>query len=48
MYDKEHFHANGEDVTIVRKEAIIEPDGGVRIEKDRKGRMAISVPKYIR
>lgn len=24
----------------------VEPRGGVRIEKDRKGRMAISVPKY--
>jgi hypothetical protein len=23
-----------------------EPEGGVRIEKDRKGRMSISVPKY--
>jgi len=44
LYD----HERDEDVTIIRKERVEEPDGGVRIEKDRKGRMAISVPKYIR
>jgi hypothetical protein len=48
VFDREHFHADGEEVTIVRKEKIVEPDGGVRIEKDRKGRMAINVPKYYR
>ncbi|KAF7856078.1 hypothetical protein EAF04_010033 [Stromatinia cepivora] len=37
---------DGRDVTIVRRERIVEPEGGVRIEKDRKGRMSISVPKY--
>lgn len=47
VYDKESFRTDSEEVTIVRKEKIVEPEGGVRIEKDRKGRMAISVPKYI-
>ncbi|KAJ8070102.1 hypothetical protein OCU04_000497 [Sclerotinia nivalis] len=37
---------DGRDVTIVRRERIVEPEGGVRIEKDRKGRMSISVPKH--
>lgn len=35
------------DVTIVKKE-YIEPEGGVKIIKDKKGRMAITVPKYLR
>jgi hypothetical protein len=48
LYDRERFERDGEEVTLVRKERIEEPEGGVRIEKDRKGRMAISVPKYIR
>lgn len=48
VYDEQRFHNADEDVTIIRKEKVIEPDGGVRIEKDRKGRLAISVPKYIR
>lgn len=39
---------DGRDVTIVRRERIVEPEGGVRIEKDRKGRMSISVPKNYR
>ena len=47
LYDRERFERDGEEVTLVRRERIEEPEGGVRIEKDRKGRMAISVPKYI-
>ena len=31
-----------------RVEEVVEPRRGVRIEKDRKGRMSISVPKYPR
>jgi len=41
-------YSRGEEVTLVRRERIIEPDGGVKIEKDKKGRMSISVPKYLR
>lgn len=37
-----------DEVLVLKKEKIIEPEGGVRIEKDRKGRMSISVPKYLR
>lgn len=48
VYDEQRFHGESEDITVIRKEKVIEPDGGVRIEKDRKGRMAISVPKYYR
>jgi hypothetical protein len=48
VYDEQRFHNESEDITVIRKEKVIEPDGGVRIEKDRKGRLAISVPKYIR
>lgn len=48
VYDEQRFGNDSEEVTVIRKEKIIEPDGGVRIERDRKGRMAISVPKYIR
>jgi hypothetical protein len=47
LYDRETIERPGEEVTLVRRERITEPDGGVRIEKDKKGRMAISVPKYI-
>jgi hypothetical protein len=47
LYDKETIEYPGEEVTLVRRERISEPEGGVRIEKDKKGRMAISVPKYI-
>ncbi|KAH7323635.1 hypothetical protein BKA65DRAFT_72130 [Rhexocercosporidium sp. MPI-PUGE-AT-0058] len=46
LYERERFERPGEEVTLVRRERIEEPEGGVRIEKDRKGRMAISVPKY--
>ena len=46
LYERERLERPGEEVTLVRREKIIEPEGGVRIEKDRKGRMAISVPKY--
>ena len=37
----------GEEYTLVRRERVEEPEGGVRIEKDKKGRMSISVPKYV-
>jgi hypothetical protein len=48
LYERDTYERPGEEVTLVRRERIAEPEGGVRIEKDRKGRMAISVPKYIR
>ena len=47
LYDKEPYDRPGEEVTIIKRERVSEPEGGVRIEKDKKGRMAISVPKYI-
>ena len=47
LYDRETIERPGEEVVLVRRERISEPEGGVRIEKDRKGRMSISVPKYI-
>jgi hypothetical protein len=47
LYDRETIERGGEEVTLVRRERVSEPEGGVRIEKDKKGRMAISVPKYI-
>ncbi len=46
LYERDRYERSSEDVTLVRRERIEEPEGGVRIEKDRKGRMAISVPKY--
>jgi len=48
LYERDTYDRPGEEVTLVRRERISEPDGGVRIEKDRKGRMSISVPKYLR
>ncbi|KAH8665906.1 hypothetical protein BGZ60DRAFT_529167 [Tricladium varicosporioides] len=48
LYDSDRYETtSGQEVTLVRRERIIEPEGGVRIEKDKKGRMSISVPKYI-
>jgi len=47
LYDRDHYDRVDEDVTTIRRERV-EEEGGVRIEKDRKGRMAISVPKYYR
>ncbi|TVY37584.1 hypothetical protein LOCC1_G006042 [Lachnellula occidentalis] len=48
IYDRERdrYERIDEDVTLVRRERVSEPEGGVRIEKDKKGRMSISVPKY--
>ncbi|TVY27330.1 hypothetical protein LHYA1_G002968 [Lachnellula hyalina] len=46
IYDRERDRYD-EEVTLVRREKVSEPEGGVRIEKDKKGRMAISVPKYV-
>jgi hypothetical protein len=48
LYEQDTYDRRGEEVTLVRREKISEPEGGVRIEKDRKGRMSINVPKYIR
>ena len=49
LYERRDIERSGEEVTLVRREKIEEePSGGVRIEKDRKGRMSISVPKYAR
>lgn len=48
VYDRERYDTVGEEVTtLVRRERIEEPEGGVKIVKDKKGRMSISVPKYI-
>jgi hypothetical protein len=47
LYERDIYERPGEEVTLVRREKISEPEGGVRIEKDRKGRMTISVPKYL-
>ena len=46
LYERETIERPGEEVTVVMREWVREPEGGVRIEKDKKGRMAISVPKY--
>lgn len=49
LYERDTYQAHGEEYTVVRKERIEkEDDGGVKITKDKKGRMAISVPKYYR
>ena len=48
LYERDRLEIPGEEVTLVRREKITEPEGGVRIEKDKKGRMSISVPKYAR
>ncbi|CAG8975097.1 hypothetical protein HYALB_00008937 [Hymenoscyphus albidus] len=46
VYDRDRYE--GEEVTtLVRTERVAEPEGGVRIVKDKKGRMSISVPKYV-
>ncbi|TAQ90559.1 hypothetical protein B7494_g1134 [Chlorociboria aeruginascens] len=48
LYEEDKIRVDGrEEMTIVRREKISEPEGGVRIEKDKKGRMSISVPKYV-
>lgn len=46
LYERDSYGGPSEEITLVRRER--EPDIGVRIEKDKKGRMSISVPKYIR
>jgi hypothetical protein len=48
LYERERIETPSEEYTLVRRERVEEPEGGVRIEKDRKGRMSISVPKYYR
>ena len=45
---EDRYEEDDEEVTIIRKERIEEPSNGVRLEKDRKGRMSISVPKHPR
>ncbi|EHL02457.1 hypothetical protein M7I_1537 [Glarea lozoyensis 74030] len=47
VYDRERYDTYGDEVTMVRTERFVEPEGGVKIQKDKKGRMSISVPKYI-
>lgn len=47
LYERDRYESNGEEYTIIKKERV-EEEGGVRIEKDKKGRMSISVPKYYR
>ncbi|KAH8808551.1 hypothetical protein F5884DRAFT_858081 [Xylogone sp. PMI_703] len=46
VYEKDRY-VDKDEVLVLKKEKIIEPEGGVRIEKDRKGKMSISVPKYL-
>ncbi|PBP19771.1 hypothetical protein BUE80_DR009410 [Diplocarpon rosae] len=46
LYQRDRLDHRGDEVTLVRTERIEEPEGGVKILKDKKGRMAISVPKY--
>lgn len=49
LYERDSYREDGEEYTVVRKEKIVrEDDGGVKIQKDKKGRMSISVPKYYR
>lgn len=48
VFYEERYERPEEEYTVVRTERIEEPEGGVRIEKDKKGRMSISVPKYYR
>jgi hypothetical protein len=47
LYERDVYETPREEITLVRRE-VVEPEGGVKIVKDRKGRMAISVPKYLR
>jgi hypothetical protein len=46
LYETDRYEVPEEEYMVVRRERIEEPEGGVRIEKDRKGKMSISVPKY--
>jgi len=46
LYETERYNTPEEEYTLVRRERIEEPEGSVRIEKDKKGRMGISVPNY--
>lgn len=47
VYERDSYGGPSEEYTLVRRER--EPEvGPIRIEKDRKGRMSISVPKYLR
>jgi hypothetical protein len=48
LYETDRYDGPEEEYTLVRRERIEEPEGGVRIEKDKKGRMSVSVPKYYR
>ncbi|KAG0649753.1 hypothetical protein D0Z07_3702 [Hyphodiscus hymeniophilus] len=44
LYDRETIERGGEEVTLVRRERVSEPEGGVRIEKDKKA----PPPKLVR
>jgi hypothetical protein len=46
LYETERYDRPEEEYTLVRRDRVEEPEGGVRIEKDKKGKMSISVPKY--
>ncbi|KAG9248763.1 hypothetical protein BJ878DRAFT_286508 [Calycina marina] len=46
LYEERDEYMSGP-VTVIKNE-YVEESGGVKILKDKKGRMAISVPKYIR
>lgn len=47
LYESERYETGGDEFTVIKRERV-EEEGGVRIEKDKKGRMSISVPKYYR
>jgi hypothetical protein len=44
LYERDRFETANEEVTLVRRERIEEPEGGVRIEKDKK----VPPPKLLR
>jgi hypothetical protein len=44
LYERDRYETTGEEYTIVKRERV-EEEGGVRIERDKKGRMSIRVPK---
>ena len=46
LYERDSYGGGSEEITLVRRER--EPEATIRIEKDKKGRMSISVPKYLR
>lgn len=48
LYEEDRIYDRRDEVMVVKKEYVEESGGGVKILKDKKGRMAISVPKYLK